>query len=84
MKRTLRWALALVKRNATGGPLPSPKAYVLPAAVVTVRDPLRMNRRKNVANNQSKLASPRTSYADSAELKVRARREAPRAPACRH
>jgi hypothetical protein len=49
-----------------------------------VRDPSRMNRRKNVANNQSKLASPRTSYADSAELKVQARREGPRAPACRH
>jgi hypothetical protein len=46
-----------VKWTATGGPLPSPKVYVLPDAVVTVRDPWRMYRRKNVASNQSKLVS---------------------------
>ena len=56
----------------------------LPAAVATVRDPWRMNRRKNVANNQSKLASPRTSYTDSADLKVRMRHEVAGTLVCRH
>ena len=55
MNRTARCAFAVVKRTATGGPLPSPNVYCLPAAVVTVRDPRRMKRRKNIASNWSNV-----------------------------
>jgi hypothetical protein len=57
LNKTERWAFALVKRTAAGGPLPSPKVYILPAAVVTVSDPWRINRRKNIDSSQSKIAS---------------------------
>ena len=78
LKRTLRCAFSVVKRTATGGPLPSPKAYVLPAAVVTVRDPWRMNRRKNIASNQSS-SSPRTSSRRQRRMRYLGRHESPSA-----
>jgi hypothetical protein len=60
LDKTWRCAFALVKRTATRAPLPSPKVYLLPAAVVTVSDPWRMNRRKSMDSNQSKIVSTLT------------------------
>jgi hypothetical protein len=54
---TERWAFAVVKRTATAGPLPSPNVYRLPPAVVTVKEPWRMNRRKKILSNQSTSVS---------------------------
>jgi hypothetical protein len=50
---TARWALVLVKRTATGLPVPSPQVNVRPLAQVTLSWPRRTSEQMTFFNNQS-------------------------------